>query len=444
MNKSESNSLQNQVNNLYQRHFESGDSIVLGVSGGPDSMALLYLFQKLDIPVFVVHINYGLRAQESDADQQLVEDVCAMWGIECCSVKVDSSSAKNNFQNWAREFRYQVFADLKSERGSAGIATAHHKDDQLETVLFKMMRGGGISSWSGLTIWDGSFFRPFLNFTKSQIIEFCKSEAVPFRDDSSNQENTYARNALRSTVFPVFDKFIPGWKSNIVEVARKGSIANESFEFLSSVVVENESLSIEKLKLFSADLQQELIRRYLIKCTGVAPSKGLLENILRLLDAQTGKEILVNSQYNLLRERDELVLKSTIEDEKASTSISYEDVQNPVQKLGWEFSCNHVDRDSLLQVDSEKIKWPVILRKWKPGDFIIPLGMKGSQKVSDHLTNRKISSAKREETLILIDSGGTICAILYPEMAVNNEIGCISDHVKITKGTLKPLSIYKS
>ena len=444
MNKSESRSIQKQIKESYKTNFPSGGTLILGVSGGPDSMALLYLLHKNEIPIFAVHINYGLRGDDSDADKQLVEEVCAMWDIECCSVNLDSSEVSGNFQNWARNQRYQIFRDLKTEIRASGIATAHHADDQIETILFKILRGGGVTSWKGTNVWDEEIFRPLLHLSKKEIIEFCKIESVPFRNDESNDANTYARNALRNTVFPVFDEFIPGWQSNLKTVGNKAGVTDEALSVLLENLSENDSLLVSDMNHFSNELIGSLIKRFLFENTGIKLSKGQLLEALALLGSQTGKVLLLTEKISLIKGRGTLTIKRNGSTGIVDISISEKDLENEVLIGDWKLKNESNKSGSDLRISIDEIIWPIRIRNWKSGDQIQPFGMSGTQNLSDHLTNRKINASQREETLILIDSGGTICAILYPEVATNDENGCISELVKITQSTKTVLSISKT
>ena len=144
-------------------------------------MAMLYLLHRFDIDTVVVHCNYQLRGGASDADQELVEDICMHWKMECVSLRFDSlKESDGNFQDWARSRRYQAFEDIKNEYTANLILTAHHQDDQLETILQKVLRGSGIASWKGMEMLEGDLFRPLLNVSKSQIMEFVQEANVPY------------------------------------------------------------------------------------------------------------------------------------------------------------------------------------------------------------------------------------------------------------------------
>ena len=444
MNKSESNSIQLQVKNQYFSIFPKAGKLIVGVSGGPDSMALLYLLHKNDIPIFVVHINYGLRGEESDADQHLVEEICAMWNIECCSVKLEGTEAKGNFQDWARHKRYEIFRDLRDEMAAAGIAVAHHADDQLETILLKMLRGGGITSWQGIQVWNGELFRPLLGFSKNQILKYCEVEAIPFRKDASNQTDSYARNALRNSVFDVFEKFIPGWKSNLKEISNRAAITSELLDYILEKVSTNDSISLVDLSSFSQQLKKALLKRFIYLNTNIQLSKGELNDILDLSEAQTGKVMVLNKYYKLFKNRDHLNLKGVDHEVLIEKTFSKEDLERGINLKQWNLKIGRPNHATDLRLNAEVISFPIQLRPWKHGDIFQPFGLNGSQKISDHLTNRKINASVKEESLILIDAGGTICAILYPQTAINGENGCISDHMKISETTKNVLSISKA
>jgi tRNA(Ile)-lysidine synthase len=444
MNKFESNSIQKQVKELYQSVFPEGGKLIIGVSGGPDSMALLYLLHKSDIPIFVVHINYGKRGSDSDNDQKLVEEICSLWQIECCSVSLANEIAKGNFQDWARNQRYQIFRDLKSEVEAKGIAIAHHKDDQVETILFKMLRGGGPESWKGLQAWDNEIFRPLLALSKEDILEFCETESVPYRNDVSNESNSYARNALRNTVFPLFDEFIPGWKSNTLEIGQKAESTDEALSFILDSIADDQSILIDKLAAFSTELSGTLIKKFIQTKEDIRLTKGQLYEILDLLSSQTGKGVQLNDQTEIVKDRGRLTLKKNQSDEIAEVMLTENEIFQGIERSNWVFGDNSNIQNVSLSISLDQIEWPLYLRGWKSGERFQPFGMDGTQKVSDHLTNRKINASQREDSLILIDSGGTICAILYPETALNGDDGCISELVKITKSTQNVLSISKA
>ncbi|MCG8374791.1 MAG: tRNA lysidine(34) synthetase TilS [Balneolales bacterium] len=419
----------------------SSSKIVLGVSGGPDSMALLYLFHKLGVHTFAVHINYGLRGNQSDADQELVEGMCSVWGIEACTVRLDGKPESGNFQQWARERRYQIFNDFKRELKADAIATAHNRDDQVETVFQKIMRGSNPATWKGMRVWDGVFLRPLLPLSKQQILEFCENEAVPFHIDESNLESKYARNFLRNELAEQMNVLFPGWKENILALQDYASFFDEAVDLLYNGVVSDSGISISKFENLSGAFQHVVLKKFIQDSTSATISRGLLKELVFFTTLQTGKRITIDEEYFLLKGRNEIVLEPKKKSVFNPVSISKKNLQSELQMEGFvferkepgDFSGDHI------QLDEERLNWPLTLRAWKQGDRFQPLGMSGTQKVSDHLTNKKIPAKNKQQALILCGADGTICALIYPGGDPN--VGAISELVKITPKTQKVLSI---
>ena len=432
MAKSTSKKLQKHLAESLSDYFESDASFILGVSGGPDSMALLYLFHKLNRDALIVHVNYGKRGKQSDKDQELVEQIAFQWGFECCSVKLNSKDAGDeNFQNWARKQRYQFFRDLKSETKSDAIVTAHHQDDQIETILQKLFRGSGPAAWQGMKEWDGELFRPLLDFDKDDILAFCESEAIPYRTDESNKSSDFARNFIRNEFVEKMDSLLPGWKQNILNLPQQGKIFEASIHEITDQVSKENSINLKKFSKLPEILKSAVLKTFLDQfgLEGTY-SKGQLEELTELEFLQPGKSMYVGS-LKLTRERDEIHLQQSKEFEEISEKISKKEAQS-----GFSFDditlkkTKKPTHKAALKLDASKLNWPLTLRTWSAGDTIQPLGMEGHQKISDHLTNRKIPSHYKEKALVLCGSDSTIYAILYPVPAINNERGAISELAK--------------
>ncbi len=444
MNKSESDSILSHLKKELQKRFQAPPFLIIGVSGGADSMAMLYALHKLDIDGLVVHVNYGQRDEESDADQELVEQISAMWSFECCSIKPDKKNDSGNFQEWAREQRYSIFEELRKVYNADAIAVAHHYDDQLETILFKLLRGSGLPKLKGMEEWDDNrkIWRPLLEFSKQEILEYCEAEHIPYRTDASNLESNYARNAIRNDVFSTFDEFIPGWKENLAKVAESASVFEESINEILKICADEHGIDVKAIADYSDQLKATLLKQYVELYFKVNLSKGQIEQLVVLYEAETGKFVELESGIKVIKDRDKLTIKqeaATFE----SKFIAFKEAEVGVQFQSWNFSITETQPKSGLYVDANSLQWPLECRKWISGDAFKPLGMSGTQKISDHLTNRKIKSANRQDSLILCDSGGTICAILYPEPLSNGQVGNIAETNKETELTTRYFSIEK-
>ena len=444
MNKSESISIEESLKNSITSSLNSDVSFLLGLSGGPDSMALLYSFYKLGKNFLCVHINYGLRGKDSDLDQKLVEEMSLEWGFECCSVQLDSNQIKGNFQHWARKERYRIFRELKEEFDAQAIVTAHHKDDQVETILQKVLRGSGPSAWQGLTEWDGELFRPLLGFTKKEILGYCEANAIPYQEDKSNFEAKYARNFIRKELTESFNQFFPGWQANILELANHGLIVEQALDELLKDISSKKGLQISKLKAYPDTLRIAIIKRFLESKAGISGmSKGLLLQLNQLFNSETGKEIKISKNMRLVKNREVLSVKSFEDNIFTALNIEKEELKKPKEFDNFSIRLtNNKTMGNTLYMEAKQLVWPLQLRKWQKGDKLVPLGMTGSQKVSDHLTNRKIPSSKKEKSLILSGADGTIYAIFFPVTLSSGQHGTISDLVKCSDSTKEYLTVH--
>ncbi|MTI86781.1 MAG: tRNA lysidine(34) synthetase TilS [Balneolaceae bacterium] len=424
-------------------YFEEEALFVLGVSGGPDSMALLYLFHILDLNVLVVHINYNKRGEASDKDQDLVEQMAFQWGFECCSIQLDSSTADiGNFQNWAREERYHFFKGLRDAHKAAAIVTAHHQDDQIETILQKVLRGSSPTAWQGMSSWDGNIFRPLLNFSKEEILHFCEVNAIPYRIDESNLQSSFARNFLRKEFSEQMDRFFPGWQQNILELQQQGGWFQQSIEWITAQISEDFVLDVHAFSELPQQLKPAILKHLLDDFNGdTSCSKAQLQELSKIEDLQTGKSLVVgNAEF--IRDRDRVILQKKKEDKAWKQPITRQHLEDKYTVGGVNIRLTKgIKSRTGLYIDAEALDWPLQIRHWKHGDRFIPFGMKGSQKISDHLTNRKIASNLKEKTLVLCGSDSTIYAIIYPGPVSESAKGAISELAKCDENTTTYLTI---
>ena len=409
-------------------------------------MALLYLLSKTESDIFVVHINYGLRGEDSELDQELVEGMCTEWNIECCSVRVESpNKTGTNFQNWAREERYRIFRDIKTEQSADYIVTAHHQDDQLETIFQKLLRGSGIGAWDAMQVVERDIFRPLLGVNKEEIHTYCEENTVPFREDASNLENKYARNLLRNQVFEEFEYLFPGWRKNILELEERGKSYQAAIDVVFKKTFNGTGINLKSYNNLEDSLKADVLRKYLFhENQDIQLSRGQLIELKKIGEVQTGTSIKIDEYGQLFKEREQITFKPNQSDERVQISIREEEVNNMLETKGLRFHFSVEPKTVGLNLDANSLNWPLVLRKWKDGDTISPLGMTGSQKVADHLTNRKISSSQKESSLVLQGADSFIYAVIFPEPVQNGEIGTISEKVKYNSHTSSYLIIQQA
>lgn len=443
MSKFESSPIVQRFNEVINLHFADSDPhFICGASGGVDSMVLLYLLHRHNIETTVVHCNYQMRGAESDADQDLVEKMCMMWELDCISLKLNPKEAEGqNFQAWARNRRYQIFRDIKRETNADYIVTAHHRDDQLETILQKLLRGSGFSAWKGMQVLEGDLFRPLLSIQKNEITNFAKENHVLFRDDKSNESSKYARNFLRNEWIPKLNELFPGWQKNVLSIPDRA----EEFDLLAKeligqIRVNERTLDREKFLSINKKVWPTLVLQFL---NDVLPDLtvtiGFLEQVEKLENLQTGAELVISDDYSLFRDRNRFVLNERKSKNVTEVILEKKSSSHQKKNLGTvEVSVQEWDQSiskKALQMDADSLKWPVKVRVWKDSDKIQPLGMKGSQSVAKLLANKKISAVEKNRAKVLQSFDGKICAVIFPHVTKNDQFGVISEQVKCTSQT---------
>lgn len=410
-------------------------------------MALLYLLHREEIPAFIVHCNYGLRGKASDKDQKLVEEICKLWNFECVSVRLDyEKDSHNNFQNWARDRRYEVFYDLKEEFNLDIIVTAHHQDDQIETIFQRILRGSGLSSWRGIEAFDGKLFRPLLEVSKSEIMEFVQQFNIPYRIDSTNEESTYARNFLRNNWFPELNKLFPGWRENILAVRdRAEEFADLKSLIANDVVSDTRAINRSAFLALPASVQRVIFSHTAKKVIeGNSTSAKFLGKIHKLSELQTGAKLQISDDIFVIRDRETFVVVIDVPSKFLPVQISEDEVavekMYSFVKLKSEAFENTYTKEKLI-LNLDAIEFPITLRNWQDGDRFIPFGIQGSQLISSHISNKKVSALVKKSVKVIESFDGTICAVIFPPNSGVDIIGTISEVYRCTDQTKKSLII---
>lgn len=384
--------------------------ILVAVSGGLDSMALLHLFHLSGFSIEVAHCNFNLRGAESDADEQFVKAVCTNLGVKFFYKRFETEKyAKENglsIQMAARDLRYAWFEKLRAEQNLDFIATAHHQDDQVETLLLNLTRGTGLKGMHGILPKHGVLIRPLLFTSRESLEAWMESHSYKYREDSSNASVKYARNKLRHKVLPILKEINPSASNTFQENAERFRAAEQNTSFLyererSKLFVQKEGgahLILDELLNYPSPID---VIFHFISEFGFNDWRA----IETLLGAESGKRI-ASSSHVLLKDRNSLILKKKEERHETEFEILEECVQifNPfsakiqvMQKEEFNLS-----RDSeIAALDFNRLVFPLILRKWRKGDVFYPLGMKGKKKLSDFFIDTKMSVFEKENTWIL-------------------------------------------
>lgn len=432
-----------------EEHFSgSADPrFVVAVSGGIDSMCLLHVFHRLNVPALVAHMNYQKRGEASDLDEKLVKRIASEWNFKCHTEKVNPENAKGeNFQQWARDRRYEMFYKLREREQADGIALAHHEDDQVETILQKLFRGAGLSSWSGMDVWDGTIFRPLLNVSRGDIERYARDNEIPYRTDESNLKTDFARNLLRNEWLDKLNEFFPGWKRNVLQLSERAEHYEDSLRWIADKITDNTGIDREEFHGLETGLQKALIL-FLLKRRrpDIGVSRHSLSRVEELPELQTGKEVALTPEFSILRDRDRYIIQGRESESLEPVRVQRDELESRQRQVGEALFAverfEEPDFDRALYLDAGKLEWPITVRRWREGDRIQPLGMEGHQLVSDHLTNRKIRAAHKEKALVVQSFEETICAIIFPPIKNQSQPGTISEQVRCDSDTESCLKI---
>jgi tRNA(Ile)-lysidine synthase len=424
---------------------------VLAVSGGLDSMLLLSLHLLHAGPVYVLHVNYGRRGRDSDADESLVARICRINGLPfyCFNYDDAAAGAGTNFQQQARRFRYLRLETVRKAVGADIILTAHHADDQRESLLFQTLRSGAISDISGITARKGQLVRPFLNYPKSQLRQLADATGLPWREDSSNAASDYTRNALRNKLIPLLDAHLPQWGDSLDELSATGTAFHQAMGAIlgdiTSFGPDNTSeLMREAWLAYPEPLRTALLHAWLRHQPGVSGnvlSRPALQQLSRSLPGLQSGRYAETRNLQIWRERSFFKLMPARpgspsprkKDEETALPLEIRRERLPLhptilpaaygariridmRESSWGGQPKTATKaERVLELSLDRLHFPLILRWWQPGDRIQPLGMTGHQKVSDVLTNKKTDSLRRKQVLLLCGNDGEALALIWPD-----------------------------
>lgn len=385
--------------------------VIVGLSGGPDSMVLIHILLQLGYECIAAHCNFHLRGEASDKDAEFVNKWCEEQNVPLNTVSFDTqayaSQNKISIEMAARNLRYNWFEKIRKEHQADAIAIAHHEDDSVETILINLIRGTGIKGLTGIPNKNNYIVRPLLSITRSQIIEYLTNNKISYVTDHTNEEDIYTRNTLRLKVLPILESINPSVKNSIINTSNNlretEKIYNGYIVDIIPSVFKNNQINIEQLKKTYSP--QSLLFE-ILSPLGFTPS--VIDDVSNNLDSIPGK-IYLSKEYRLLKDRDHLII-SEIEAEEFDNDLFsiYADSQVlktpfPIsikkEKHNSEFKIQK--RNTILQVDLDKLSFPLTLRKWKKGDWFIPFGMTGKKKLSDFFTDNKFNLIEKEATWVL-------------------------------------------
>ena len=426
------NTISSELNKLNPEY--SVKKFILAISGGVDSMVLLDGFNKLKLNVEVAHFNFQLRGKESDADEELVKEICSKNNVpfnkNTCDTAIYATEKGLSIQEAARELRYNWFFIFLQEKNADYIVTGHHADDSIETFFINLLRGSGIKGLSGIKNTQ-HIIRPLLPISRLYIELYAKKNNVSFRNDSSNESLKYKRNFIRKKIIPQLNKEIETSSSSILKSISHLAQANE---YLAKKLIEDaekitstigNTIFIETKQLIENIVLYSALSKY-----------GFNQSQVESIQSDTkaiGKKHY-SSTHELLVDRNQLAIQPLKHQLPGVFEIpALGDYNSPFR-----IRLNIIKKPASLRtgknailIDADTIKFPLKIRKWEEGDSFVPFGMKGKKKLSDFFIDEKFSQFEKEDSWILISNNEVVWLINHR----------LDDRHKVSRETINVLQI---
>jgi tRNA(Ile)-lysidine synthase len=418
--------------------FDFNDRILLAISGGIDSMVMLDLFKKAEFIFEVAHCNFNLREKESDKDEEFVREYCRknniIFHLASFDTQTESKENKLSIEETARNLRYSWFNELLKSNGLNYVATAHHKNDVSETILLNLSRGTGIAGLHGIMPKRNTLIRPMLFTSKLDIENYAQINNVKFVFDHSNNSMEHTRNKIRHELIPAFNSLNPDFIN--------------SSNLLANYVCETESL----LNYFINDIRKKSFTKvdnYI--CFDISNidekilNQTLLFELLRPfgfnssqsfdIHASIGKSGLSfqTNEYDLFIDRMQILIKSKSDKTDANMHFIIDRLPCKIEIYGTQYIFNLIERNeisdedlkakTIQHINFDLLELPLDIRQPKEGEKFSPFGLKGSKKISDYLTDKKLNVIVKHQLLGLyqVDIIGLLGLEIDNKFAINNK-----------------------
>lgn len=419
-----------------------GDKVLIALSGGADSVALLHILRRLAYDCIAVHCNFHLRGEESMRDQYFVEELCRQLSIPLQIADFDTEryaqENKVSIEMAARTLRYRVFEQIRLEHSAAAIAVAHHRDDSAETLLLNLIRGCGLRGLHGIRPRNGYIIRPLLCIDRDDISKYLKINGIEYVTDSTNLSSNYTRNKVRIELLPLMAQINPSIKATIAETAERlaeaEEIYNRAIEQAIERVLVNNTIDIATLKQEASPrtLLHEILSPY-------GFNSAQADNILTNIDSESGRRYQT-AEWVVIKDRERLIITPKSEQFNQTILPELGEISTPygILRINRDIFNGTIPKQrDIATLDASKTEFPLTLRNTKSGDRFHPFGMRGTKLVSDYLTDRKRSIIEKEQQLVVTDANDNILWLVGERPSAMCSIGNSTTEVITLEWTKK-------
>ncbi len=390
-----------------------GNRILVGLSGGADSVALLAILKALRYDCVACHCNFMLRGEESLRDRNHAQAVAASLGVPFIETTFNTTQYATqkgiSIEMAARELRYEWFEQKRQEEHCQAIAVAHHRDDNTETVLLNLTRGTGILGLTGMQPRNGYIVRPLLCVSREELVSYLKEIKIGYVTDSTNLESIYTRNKLRLDIIPLLREINPSFDNSM---ERTIAHLRDSEKFYRSAInewrnrvctIKGKEITIDLKTLHQSPAPATLLYEII---SPLGFNSAQIESMAQP-ELASGRQFFT-ATHRAVSHRESLIITpiSAYDNDILATWQANETESQCGLSLALYDKNNYtiIHDKNVASFDVDKIVYPLILRRWQQGDTFIPFGMKGRKKISDYFSDKKYSLIDKEKTLILCDS----------------------------------------
>jgi len=423
--------------------FTRTDRLLLGVSGGVDSVVLANLIDRLGNEFAIAHCNFNLRGKESDDDEKFVMNLAGQMGVKCYlgSFQTENYAEERgiSIEMAARDLRYDWFEKVREANQLDWIVVGHHLDDVLETFMLNLSRGTGIRGLSGIKPKAGKVIRPLLFASRAEIEQYALENNIVNRLDESNNDTNFKRNKVRHQILPLMQELNPSFKQNLQQTIQylneTKMVFFQKINEVKAAVVKEDNVWVrlskpELLKLKPVSIYLfELLHPYQFK-------SEVVEEIIQSLDGTPGSRFF-SATHRLVVDRDELII-TPIEPKRTELFYIEKTDQYILEPVNLKFTVEPYADDFIIPntpdvavLDFDALHFPLVIRKWKKGEYFKPLGMDGFKKLSDFFIDEKYSIPEKEEAWIMASENKVVWIIGKR----------IDDRVKLTRSSSLVLKV---